>query len=464
MSSKIDWNKYKTEEKTSENQIDWNKYKTQKSSSPYDVIRHGTRTASRIYEMGAGILGDFFSNALEPISQIKEELPKSTKKIIETPGKILKEIRNLPFQAIEKLTGKKSKAFEAIKDLGIFPTSEELKKTTEKLSEGYLEPKNEYEKIGDEVTQDLVGLMIPGGGLSFLRKLGMVAAGNIAKQGVKLLGGEEISQQATKIGTMLITGLTNRSNAVRYYQNLYTRMRQSIPQNASTNAVQLQTGLINILRDLQSGGVQTETNRPVMRSIRQILGRIQNNQMSVQELVDARRNINELMGDPELLRRGRNAFPRVINAIDNSLNDYGRTNQPFLENLRTANEAYAGVQQSRRASNFIRRHFRAPQQIGAGTLLLLESMTLSPKAALGTAAGLIGARTGIAAMEFTHRVINNPTLRRYYLNVMEQAVREDAVALNKAIKDLDNAIKKEKIEVPQERPQPTKAKITPTKK
>src|SRR5208337_3553167 len=79
------------------------------------------------------------------------------------------------------------------------PTTSELRETVtpliaEKITgkKDYLEPKSKGEKFAGELTEDLTSFFIPGTGqIRLAVRLGAPIVGNLAKEGVKFLGGNE---------------------------------------------------------------------------------------------------------------------------------------------------------------------------------------------------------------------------------------------------------------------------------
>jgi hypothetical protein len=67
----------------------------------------------------------------------------------------------------------------------------------------------------------------------------------------------------------------------------------------------------------------------------------------------------------------------------------------------------------------------------------------NPTAALSTASAAAGSAGLVKGTEMAYRFMQNPTLRRYYMDVVNNALVENAAGTTKALKSLDDAYAKE---------------------
>lgn len=119
--------------------------------------------------------------------------------------------------------------------------------------------------------------------------------------------------------------------------------------------------------------------------------------------------------------------------LDESLASYGKENPKFLEHYKAANEAYGGFQQSKRVGNWISKAIPFGK-MGKTSLLIAEAI-FKPASLKATIPAVGIFKIG----ELVARMTRNPTLRKYYGNLMKNAVNENKAGF---IKNL-NAMEKE---------------------
>lgn len=368
-----------------------------------EVGRHAVRTASRVAETIGGIPGDLTSLLNSGI-----------------------------FYGLEKLTGKKPS--EDVKDLisnSYFPTSEKLKSTSESLTGGYTAPQSEKEKSADEFVQTAASLAGP---LKFRKALGVAASSQLAKEGTKLSGLGEGPQEAAKVGTMLLFTMFNPKGALKYASSQFNKA-DALAKGASVTATGLEKSLSSLITDL-SKGITTAPKSAVIKPAEELLAKINKGKISVEELTAAKRDINTLMGDPNLLKREKKLFKKLGNEVDKAINVYEKVNPAFSKAYRPANQIFGTVMQGNKAYNFVRYTLGPKSIIGAAlaeAALGHADMVLPTLGTFALAAG--SAKTA----DFFYRLSKSPELRKFYTKALIGAVSEDAAALR------NNALKVEEI-------------------
>lgn len=393
-----------------------------------EAKRHVARTGSRIAETLAGLPGD----------------------IIQAPAKLTK-------YGIEKFTGKQHPELdEALKSArsmmlgGSLPTSSELREKAKELSEGYLEPKTKNEELSDSIISDFASLAIPvKGKIPFLRSLGIALGSNLASEGAELLGAGEGAKIATKLGTTFLMTAFNPKGASKFGDTLYSEAKEMIPKGASINAQNLSKEIGMLETQLAKGG-SAPYKSGAQTKLKEIRGKIKNGRIPVEELTEFKIDLNKarsgLYADQSLDKGGKALAKRNLDSaskvVDNALKEYGHANPEWAKKYRAANEVYGTIAQSKKAGNAIARVVKAnPHSSGA---LLAGELFFAPKT-LPAAAGAIGAWK---AGELMVRISKSSTLRKYYMGVVEGALKEDSALILKNLNKLDAGLKKEQQPIP----------------
>ena len=359
----------------------------------FETGRHATRIGSRIAETIGGIPGDIGSL-----------------------------IQSGVFAGLEKLTGipatensrEKAKEYRA-------PTSKELKKMSIESSGGYTKPTSKAEEIGDELAETIASLVGP---MKFRKVLGVGIGAQAAKEGIKLLGGGETSQEAGKLGTMFLLSMLNPGGAMKYASSQYDTANK-LAKGASITAKNFESNLKNMQIGLEKG-VETSSKNVILKPIQDMLDKIKNGKIPVDELTAAKRDISTLMGDPVLLKREKKLLKNLGKEIDDAIKPYEKINPSFSKSYRPANEIYGAIMEGNKASNFIKKHLGAKSVLGA---VMGEAFLGHPEFILPTFAGAAGAMAGAKTIDFMTRMARSPQLQKYYSKAMSASLAQDAGAL-----------------------------------
>lgn len=399
-----------------------------------------------------------------PIPEPPESLPETIKRnVLRSGSRIGETVLGLPGDVVnltdkaakflaEKISGKPIEEKSAITK--ILPSSSELQRKAESLSNGYLKPKTDAERLSDEIISDFTSLALPvkglkslgSGRLPLLTPLYASLGANLSKEGAKNFGLSEGAQDATKLGSLFVLTAFNPKGASRYVDSLYKEAQSLLPANAKAPASGLKSSLDKLEVQLKKGGTAPYKS-PTLTKIQEIRTKIKNGKIPVDELAQFKIDINKaresLYLSPDLDKGGRAIAKRnldsVANIVDEGLNEYGKLNPAWEKAYRPANEAYGAIAQSRRASNFINRTFR--QNPSLSSLALAAELFYHPSAAK---TGLHGAvYGGIKSYELFQRIKKSPVLRKYYSQVAKSAVKEDSASVIKNLGKLDEELKKE---------------------
>jgi hypothetical protein len=385
---------------------------TEEETATQYLTRNATRIGSRVAEQIGGIPGDF------------AEL-----------------IEGGVFSGLESIFGHKVTP-EMREEARIRserpPSSSELQKLSEETTKGYTSPKDEKEKIADEYTSTVANLLGP---MKFRKALGVAALGTAAKKGTEILGLGQGAQEASKLGTMIVSTMINPKGASKFAASQYEKAN-NLAKGASINASTLEKSLSGLNENLMKG-ISTNPKNMVLKASEDVLSKVKNGKIGVDELTAAKRDINTLMGDPALLKREKILLKSVGKFVDQTISQYEKVNPEFKKAYRPANEIYGAIAEGNKASKFIQKTIGPKSVLGA---IVGETVLGHPEAIIPTV-GIVGlSHGGAATVDFLTRLGKSKELRKYYRNALSSALKEDSRALIKYENLMQKAMKNESIE------------------
>lgn len=374
-----------------------------------EIGRHASRVGSRIAEQIGGI-----------------------------PGDIQNLVESGVFAGLEKLTGYEASP-EVREKAKIYseraPTSGELKKLSEESTQGFTSPQNNVEKSADEFVELATSLLGP---MKFRRALGVALGSQAAKEGTKVLGLGEGTQEAGKFGTMFLLSAINPGGALKYASSQFEKANQ-LAKGASINSKQLSSNLSNLKTDLLKG-VSTSEKSTVLKPIEELIEKTKSGKTPVQELTAAKRDINKLMGEPDILKGAKKLLKVVGKEVDNAIKPFEKINPAFSKAYRPANEIFGSVMQGNKAQNFIKRNLGVKSVLGT---LIGETALGHPEFMIPTLAGIGGALATAKGVDFFVRLAKSPELQKFYVKAMSAAAVEDLGSLRYYSNKIDEEINHE---------------------
>ncbi len=436
----FDLNKYLVQDKTPQEEpqtqasassqpLELDKYIVPEEATTFDNFkRHAARTGSRVGETIAGFPGDF----VKFVQFMADKLPH-------VPTGKPNALQELGKKGLEKL-----------------PTSEDIKQFSEQYTKGYTKAQGKGEEIGDEVASLATALMIPARDprkfTSFLGALGKNIPGAVTKaaavkgagEGAEMLGAGPKTKAATELGMLFLTGMVGGKTADKFVSEKYSKARSLIPEGDIVGTNKLINGLDSVEKEL-SRGVSTATKNEVLTPLREIRNKASGGGMLADELVESFHNLNEKMTSKKLFdelgkseqKLLKHRYDMLKSEVTGTLKDYGKRNPEFFKEWSEANQGYATIAQSKKVSNFISKHRRTPSHIA--TAVGVELLFGQPQLAAVTAAAAGGAYGAVKSGELLYRVMKSPVLRKHYLDVIENATKENVGGTVKSL----NALEKE---------------------
>lgn len=318
------------------------------------------------------------------------------------------------------------------------PTSEELRaRSAEKRPE--LEPVSEEEELFDETVEDVAAIknpLIKGPGIA--STIGIVVAGQLAKQGIKAIGGEEKAQAAGKFGAQILASLFKKGRGVQTrIRNLYKNARNSIPEG---ELIQYPVKEAERLLTTLEKGVETPSKSAAIKPLKTIVEKAKNGTIEASEAVQLDQDLNELISKADKKTKGKLLQIKKIN--NHPLEEYGNKNKEFGDNYFEAKQAYQGIATSVDIQNFVKKNANLKNLAHAALFVGAEETLLPGSTALKL--GSLGAgAASLYTYEIARRLNKNPALRRYYSNVITAALSENVPMLKRNLENLDRVAKKE---------------------
>ncbi len=380
-----------------------------------EVGRHTARTGARIGEALAGLPGD-----------IGRLLQTGAEAVGVQAAKVREKTGLAPLKVTTAPPG--------------VPGSQELKELSTKIFGETVLPQSPTEAFLDEIVGDAAVLAIPvKGKIPFIRAIGTAIAANLGAKAAEKLGLGEKGQAVAKLGSFFLAGLTGRGTVKKYWKEQYRLADEAIPSNAKVTTFRLERKLDHLSGELEKG-ISTPSKIFVKTPLKKIRKKIKKGAVKVEELVQFKKDINELRGTlykdltgKQSIKYAQGKINDLSGLIDSEIAAYGKENPVMLKHYRNANEAYAGFHQSKRMGRWINRQLKG---IGKPALFILEGMF--PKLIPASGVAFVGLKAG----EMITRVMRNPTLRRFYGNLVKDAVKENTGGFIKNLRAMEKELKK----------------------
>lgn len=182
MNAPIDWNKYRVNKPEMQSAQPPSQQQSPSPSQPENPYAKYMVKPPEKPQESKSIQPQKSPKSFENENDIEREIERNQARltsrgletVLGTPGNVL--ASGMPFGFAGYLLG--------INPEGILPTSEQLQQFSEKESQGYTKPENEFEKFSDELFSDISAMAVPGSnGYSLMRNIGIPLAGSLIKKG-----------------------------------------------------------------------------------------------------------------------------------------------------------------------------------------------------------------------------------------------------------------------------------------
>lgn len=389
-----------------------------------EIERHIARLTSRGIEQAVGLPGNLRDLAYAAKDYYQKNMPK--------------ELKNAPEPEVFKKIEEAIPVMKTVSDLlGYLPTSRQVKRFSEEKSQGYTKPKNEFERVGDEVFEKIVSSSLPGTGQrNVWKNFAAPVLSSLGKEAVKYIGGGEKSQLLTEFGLSLAIPLA-AGNAPELNRNLWQNIERTVP-NVAVNANQQRQRAQNLVTRLQNEGLGSAGETRVITTLNNFINATANGQMTARQLVGFNRSLNEIRGDPTLLKGSRTLLNEVSSLVKDTGRQFEQVAPNFYRDWQRANEIHGAIQQSNYVARTVEKLSDRIVSDGARTLFA---------GALSTGAATASALPPIYAIykmtQVMDRMARSPELLRYYTGVLVNSIQGNTALAAKNLEKLDNAFLEE---------------------
>ncbi len=322
------------------------------------------------------------------------------------------------------------------------PNTEDVNKFIDEYAKGALAPKGEWEQIGNEFAEDVVGSVLNRGPKNLYRNLLVPGISTAVRKGMELYGASPKAQHIGKALTWIGLDLAGLAQPERMIGNMMENNRRSIPINDMINVNANDIRFLDQFEQRLTSGGSRPSSQAALTKVRELRDAITpNNQLSARRAHDFYRSINEIktsFGAFEVEGSGKphHVFNlnRVQNMTRNILTRYGRQQNPeFLTDFREANDAWAALKQSDQIANYVKKNYNKPF-VSEGAKALFAKSNLTIPLAVGL--------TGLERVQSFAQRLTNPTLRRYYGNVLMHSLNDSKVSFMNNMQKLDKTMQK----------------------
>lgn len=334
----------------------------------------------------------------------------------------------------------------------LFPESSDVREFNKFLFGKKIEPKNESERLADDLVSDFAALALPfpGSKLKFVKPALLSIGGNVASEIIGKMGGTEKEKTYGKLGTIFLGSMINPKSAEKLKNDLYSQAREKVPVGATVSSTKLENSVNQLEQSLKKGGI-AGSDKEALQKISDIRSEMQGAQIPVDSLERLKVKINEakagiykqLEGNKPGIKSAKRNLDMVGKTVDDALKLYGKQNPEWEALYRPANEVHGAIAQSKRVRRVIEKIGKKYGHHAVLPLLGIGHFAGAAKTAESLlTAGALGA-AGLAAGEISARIMKSPTLRKHYVNLINAAVKEDVVAIEENLKKLEKELKED---------------------
>lgn len=348
-----------------------------------------------------------------------------------------------------------------------FPSREDLREQTKKLTGETFEPKSEFERKAQEFTEDFTDLLstslIPGASgkklLPLVKRAGLTSlVGQIGKETAKSFGLSEGKSNAVKAGSMVLSGiLGSRSDLKKLVTEKYGEAGKAA-EGATHTAKNLEGELEKYLARFNNPNPDLPGNwqQVVKNQADQIYNKVQGGKLSIPEAITAKQELGQVIyGNYKTPKEAKPILKKMYSGLKDFINDYASSNKSFGKPWQEAEEVFGAMQSGDLLSAVINKSdalkplmqnklvqyafnglpgAAATLGLGAGALKLAPKLA-SPE----LVAGAVGANE---IYKLGSLLTKSPTARKYYADALVSAAKENIPAATRNIKNFSKEVEK----------------------
>lgn len=387
--------------------------------------RNVARQGSNLLTVGVGLPGDVFSLINEFIAR----------------------------PASKAITGKEGVPYEETYLGKVLPTTETHRKNIESQFGDYLKPKNKIEKFVDDVVEDTSLLFSPAKiiqkgftkGSNFFKNLSKSIGANLAGETAKQNLGSDTAGTAAKSASLLLLSLLDQESAAKQVGKLYSQAESNLPKGAKESANVLTKQIDSLQHKITKGRPRENLSPPekfVIDQADKIKNLIINGKIDIEQAIAQKRSLNKELSTlyKEVPKHSdqktvKNMAKQLNGYLNEVIEIYGKKNPKFYGPYKNADQAFGTLAKSNFISHWIDQNV-VQHPVTQGLFHLFAP------AAKATAIAALPYQ----AAKLTYRIANSKTLAKIYGKTLNAAIKEDSVAFNKYLKELDQAVQEDENE------------------
>lgn len=334
----------------------------------------------------------------------------------------------------------------------LFPKQEDVREAGKVIFGEMFEPQSPTEEKIGEAASDFAALFFPfPGAIKPSRAFFLSSGANAAKEVGDWLGFSPSTQELMKLGVYGVGAFIHPGATKNFYTKQYKEAAKLLPPDATMSSTKLLSALDELETELRKGGVSS-ADKPALTQIENIRKEVQGAQVPIESLVTSKRKLGiergniykQLEGNKPGIKSAKRNIDRVAAALDENLNEYGKSNPEWGKHYKEANSAFAASERSKQAMSRLGKVLPKIAVANVGLSHLLGHLVA------GSALGVAGAAASVPSYlvgRTLNRIMRSPPLRREFFKLYESSLKGEVGAMEKSINFLDkglNAMQKAK--------------------
>jgi hypothetical protein len=238
-------------------------------------------------------------------------------------------------------------------------------------------------------------------------------------------------------------GLVGKAKPQQLKSDLYTEAKKSLKDSPKVSSPTLQNTLRRLKKDV-SKGLGAPSEKAVLSNVEKLQNKFKNGKIEVEELWASKRSLNEELQkiivetqDKAAIGRARSLLKTVNIDIGRELKKYGKKNPKFGVPFKEAEEIHGAIEGSKMIGKFI----KGKAKYSPLSPLLYPIVKNLHSSSIPVAVALGGAYKGA---QLVYKMARSPTLAKHYASVLKNAAKENAPAMNRSLRQMDQELQKEK--------------------
>jgi hypothetical protein len=317
--------------------------------------------------------------------------------------------------------------------------------------EGYFEQHNNWEKYLDDTVDTLTGLLvgIPGtrlGGVGLKTAAGLTAAKEGSKFAAEKLGAGELGQELAGFGGMLISSIIGAPRTLQKSSELYESAQKSAKEHMPYKSDLIRKAIKETEKTISKLPRSNNDIKSVYETLESIASGIDyDKNVDLNTLLKQKQFMNKSLSDV-----ARGYLTPVREAIRQTIGEARNVYPEFSDNFLRADKLHSAARAAEETGLFIGKNIdisKVKDPFITGLFTLGASALASPflPGPLSYGLGVLGySYIGKSVAEAINVLYSSPEAQKYYLEVVNGALKRSAPAVIRGLNRLDSTIKREK--------------------